>query len=56
MSDEYLFTRRTFLQTAAATTAGLALGTSGPRPPTTFGEGKMPLTPSTRTGASCRPA
>jgi hypothetical protein len=29
MSDEYLFTRRTFLQTAAATTAGLALGTTG---------------------------
>ncbi|HJZ94616.1 MAG TPA: hypothetical protein VKE40_27365 [Gemmataceae bacterium] len=27
MTDQYLFTRRTFLQTAASTTAGLALGT-----------------------------
>jgi len=28
MSDQFLFNRRTFMQTAAATTAGLAIGTS----------------------------
>ena len=43
MSDEYLFTRRTFLQTAAATTAGLALGSSA-RAATRFGEGKAAYT------------
>jgi len=43
MSDQYLFTRRTFLQTAAATTAGLALGTQA-RAAVTFGEGKATYT------------
>jgi peptidylamidoglycolate lyase len=43
MSDEYLFTRRTFLQTAAATTAGLALGSSA-RAAVKFGEGKATYT------------
>lgn len=43
MSEQYLFNRRTFLQTAAATTAGLALGTSA-KAGTTFGEGKMSFT------------
>src|SRR6476646_4269232 len=43
MSDQYLFNRRTFLQTAAATTAGLALGTSV-EAAHTFGEGKMSFT------------
>jgi len=39
MQSEYLFNRRTFLQTAAATTAGLALGTSA-KAGVKFGEGK----------------
>jgi peptidylamidoglycolate lyase len=43
MSDEYLFTRRTFLQTAAATTTGLALGGSA-RAAVKFGEGKASYT------------
>ena len=43
MSDQYLFNRRTFLQTAAATTAGLALGSSA-RAATKFGEGKASYT------------
>src|SRR5256885_394946 len=43
MTDEYLFTRRTFLQTAAAATAGLAVGSSA-KAATTFGEGKMTFT------------
>jgi hypothetical protein len=43
MSEQYLFNRRTFLQTAAATTAGLVLGTSA-EAATTFGEGKMSFT------------
>src|SRR3954470_15522087 len=43
MSDQYLFTRRTFLQTAAAATAGLALGTQA-RAAVTFGEGKWTYT------------
>ena len=43
MSDQYLFNRRTFLQTAAATTAGLTLGTSA-RAATKFGEGKATYT------------
>jgi len=43
MSGQYLFTRRTFIQTAAATTAGLAVGTKA-RAATTFGEGKMTFT------------
>lgn len=43
MSREYLFSRRTFLQTAAATTAGLTLGTSA-RAATRFGEGKASYT------------
>jgi NHL repeat-containing protein len=43
MSDEYLFTRRTFLQTAAATTAGLTLGSSA-RAAVKFGEGKSSYT------------
>jgi len=43
MSDEYLFTRRTFLQTAAATTAGLAAGTAA-RAAVTFGDGKATYT------------
>lgn len=47
MSDEYLFHRRSFLQTAAATTAGLALGsaaTAKDAAPVQFGEGKMTFT------------
>jgi NHL repeat len=43
MSDQYLFTRRTFLQTAAATTAGLALGTRAGAA-TKIGEGKATYT------------
>jgi len=43
MSDQYLFTRRTFLQTAAATTAALTVGQPA-RAATTFGEGKMTFT------------
>jgi peptidylamidoglycolate lyase len=43
MSDQYLFTRRTFLQTAAATTAGLALG-SRATAAVKFGEGKASYT------------
>jgi peptidylamidoglycolate lyase len=46
MSDEYLFNRRTFLQAAAATTAGLALGPTARAKdgPVKFGEGKMTFT------------
>ena len=44
MSEQYLFTRRTFLQTAAATTAGLAVGTVPPPGGITFGEGKTSFT------------
>jgi peptidylamidoglycolate lyase len=40
MSDQYLFTRRTFLQTAAAASAGLALASSA-KAATKFGEGTM---------------
>ena len=43
MSEQYLFTRRTFLQTATATTAGLAFANPA-RAATTFGEGKMTFT------------
>ena len=43
MSESYLFNRRTFMQAAAATGAGLALGTSA-QAATTFGEGKMSFT------------
>src|SRR4051812_665722 len=43
MQSEYLFNRRTFLQTAAATTAGLALGTSATAA-IKFGEGKAAYT------------
>lgn len=43
MSDEYLFTRRTFLHTAAATTAGLAVGSSACAA-VKFGEGKSSYT------------
>ena len=43
MSDRYLFNRRKFLQSAAATTAGLTLGNSA-RAATKFGEGKMTFT------------
>jgi hypothetical protein len=43
MSDQYLFTRRTFLQTAAAATAGLAVGNSA-KAATRFGEGQMTFT------------
>src|SRR5215217_5181545 len=43
MPDRYLFNRRTFLQTAAATTAGLALGTQA-RAATKFGEGHATYT------------
>lgn len=43
MSEQYLFNRRTFMQTAAATTAGLVLGTTA-KAATTFGEGKMSFT------------
>ena len=42
MSNEYLFTRRTFLHAAAATTAGLALGSSA-RAAVKFGEGKASI-------------
>jgi hypothetical protein len=42
MNSEHLFTRRTFLQTAAAATAGLAVGSQAKA--TTFGEGKMKFT------------
>lgn len=44
MPDSYLFNRRTFLQTAAATTAGLALGSRAGAAPTKFGEGQMTFT------------
>src|SRR5262245_5948131 len=43
MPDQYLFTRRTFLQTAAATTAALTVGQTA-RAATKFGEGKMTFT------------
>src|SRR5947209_16737956 len=43
MSDQYLFNRRTFLHTAAATTAGLALS-SRANAAVTFGEGKASYT------------
>src|SRR5438270_6927771 len=43
MADQYLFNRRTFLQTAAATTAGLALG-SRATAAVKFGEGKASYT------------
>ena len=43
MSDQFLFHRRSFLQTAAATTAGLALGSSASAA-TKFGEGKATYT------------
>jgi len=43
MSEQYLFTRRTFIQTAAAATAGLAVGSSA-KAATKFGEGKMTFT------------
>jgi hypothetical protein len=43
MNSDYLFTRRTFLQTAAASTAGLAIGNSA-KAAVTFGEGKMSFT------------
>jgi peptidylamidoglycolate lyase len=43
MTNQYLFTRRTFLQTAAATTAGLALGTRAGAA-TRIGEGKSTYT------------
>lgn len=43
MNSDYLFTRRTFLQTAAATTAGLAIGNSA-KAAVKFGEGKMSFT------------
>jgi peptidylamidoglycolate lyase len=45
MSSEYLFNRRTFLQAAAVSTAGAALGTKAfakdPVPAVKFGEGKQ---------------
>jgi peptidylamidoglycolate lyase len=43
MTDDYLFTRRTFLQTAAVATAGLAVGNSA-KAATKFGDGKMIFT------------
>jgi NHL repeat len=43
MAEEYLFTRRTFLQASAATTAGLALG-SRARAEIKVGEGKATYT------------
>jgi hypothetical protein len=43
MSEQYLFSRRTFLQTAAATTAGL-FAAKPATAATTFGEGKMKFT------------
>src|SRR5262245_33370012 len=43
MSNQYLFTRRTFLQTAVATTAALTIGQSA-QAATRFGEGKMTFT------------
>jgi NHL repeat len=43
MTEQHLFTRRTFLQTAAATTAGLALGSSS-RAEVKIGEGKAAYT------------
>ena len=43
MSDEYLFSRRMFLQAAAATTAGLTLGSSA-QAAVKFGDGKATFT------------
>ena len=55
MSDQYLFTRRTFLQTAAATTAGLALGTPA-RAAVHVRRGQGHLHARRELGHSCRPA